>query len=239
MTHVVWDHVTRDDVVRAIREYGRLAPEGFFAEHGFGPTTTYDLVWDEHFYPPKAILGAAYELADVLGKELARPQVERDACPAPVVDLEPQRGEGLGRRTGAHPRHGQVPVVLAADVVVRVHRGNGPEHLDPLVPQPLRIGCTRRLGREQPDELEQVVLHDVAERPDGVVEAAPVLHAEVFGHGDLHALHPVAIPQRLEDGVAEPEEQDVQGRLLAEKVVNPEDLPFVQEPVQVGVERPG
>jgi hypothetical protein len=63
MTHVVWDHVTRDDVVRAIREYDRLGPEGFFAEHGFGPTTTYDLVWDEHFYPPKAILGAAYELA--------------------------------------------------------------------------------------------------------------------------------------------------------------------------------
>lgn len=63
MTHVVWDHVTRDDVVRAIREYDRLGPEGFFAEHGFGPTTTYDLVWDEHLYPPKAILGAAYELA--------------------------------------------------------------------------------------------------------------------------------------------------------------------------------
>ncbi|HEY6312182.1 MAG TPA: hypothetical protein VIY52_15450 [Streptosporangiaceae bacterium] len=63
MTHVVWDHVTRDDVVRAIREYDRLGPEGFFAEHGFGPTTTYDLVWDEHLYPPKAIVGTAYELA--------------------------------------------------------------------------------------------------------------------------------------------------------------------------------
>ena len=55
--------VTRDDVVRAIQEYDRLGPERFFSEHGFGPTTTYDLVWDEHRYPPKAILGTAYEFA--------------------------------------------------------------------------------------------------------------------------------------------------------------------------------
>ena len=60
---VVWDHVTREDVVRAIEEYDRLGPEAFFAEHGFAPTTTYDLVWEERRYPPKAILGTAYEFA--------------------------------------------------------------------------------------------------------------------------------------------------------------------------------
>ena len=69
MAHVVWDRVTRDDVVRAIQEYDRLGPEEFFAEHGFAPTTTYDLVWDERRYPPKAILGTAYELAT--GQRLA------------------------------------------------------------------------------------------------------------------------------------------------------------------------
>lgn len=60
---VEWDHVKHDDVVHAIQEYDRLGQEAFFAEHGFGPTTTYDLVWDERRYPPKAILGTAYELA--------------------------------------------------------------------------------------------------------------------------------------------------------------------------------
>ena len=60
---VVWDHVTREDVVRAIQEYDRLGPEAFFAAHGFAPTTTYDLVWEERRYPPKAILGTAYEFA--------------------------------------------------------------------------------------------------------------------------------------------------------------------------------
>jgi hypothetical protein len=43
--------------------YDRLGPEQFFSEHGFAPTTTYELVWDKRRYPPKAVLGAAYEFA--------------------------------------------------------------------------------------------------------------------------------------------------------------------------------
>jgi hypothetical protein len=60
---VAWDNVTRDDVVRAVQEYDRVGPGEFFSAHGFGPTTTYDLIWEERAYPPKAILGTAYELA--------------------------------------------------------------------------------------------------------------------------------------------------------------------------------
>jgi hypothetical protein len=55
--------VARGDVVRAIEEYDRLGPERFFAEHGFGPSRSYELVWNERRYPHKAILGTAYELA--------------------------------------------------------------------------------------------------------------------------------------------------------------------------------
>jgi hypothetical protein len=55
--------VTRDDVVRAIGEYDRLGAERFFSEHGFGPSRSYELVWDKRRYPHKAILGTAYELA--------------------------------------------------------------------------------------------------------------------------------------------------------------------------------
>jgi hypothetical protein len=64
-----WDQVSDADVVRAIREFDQLGADGFFAAHGFGPTTTYDLVWSERRYPPKAILGTAYELAT--GQRLA------------------------------------------------------------------------------------------------------------------------------------------------------------------------
>jgi hypothetical protein len=66
---VVWDDVTRAEVLRAMQEYDRLGSEKFFSEHGFAPTTTYDLVWDERRYPPKAILGTAYEFAT--GQRLA------------------------------------------------------------------------------------------------------------------------------------------------------------------------
>jgi hypothetical protein len=70
MTHsIAWEQVTDGDVVRAIQEYDRLGPERFFSQHGFAPTTTYDLVWDERRYPPKAILGTAYEFAT--GRRLA------------------------------------------------------------------------------------------------------------------------------------------------------------------------
>jgi hypothetical protein len=54
---------------RALVMRGDLGPEVFFSVHGFAPTTTYDLVWDERRYPPKAILGTAYELAT--GQRLA------------------------------------------------------------------------------------------------------------------------------------------------------------------------
>jgi hypothetical protein len=64
-----WNQVGRDDVVHAIEEYDRLGPERFFSEHGFARTTTYELVWDERRYPPKAILGTAYEFAT--GQRLA------------------------------------------------------------------------------------------------------------------------------------------------------------------------
>ena len=66
---VAWGKVARDNVVRAIQEYDRLGPQEFFSAHGFAPTTSYDLLWEERRYPPKAILGTAYEFAT--GQRLA------------------------------------------------------------------------------------------------------------------------------------------------------------------------
>ena len=71
---VNWEHVTSADVLRAIQEYDRLGPEAFFSAHGFAPTTTYDLVSGAGRYPPKAILGTAYEFAT--GQRLASDDFE-------------------------------------------------------------------------------------------------------------------------------------------------------------------
>ena len=75
MAHsIAWNDVSRDDVVRALAEYDRLGAQQFFAEHGFAPTTTYELVWEGRRYPPKAILGTAYEFAT--GQRLASADFE-------------------------------------------------------------------------------------------------------------------------------------------------------------------
>jgi hypothetical protein len=66
---IAWERVNRADVLRALKEYDQLGPERFFSQRGFAATTTYDLVWEERRYPPKAILGAAYEIAT--GERLA------------------------------------------------------------------------------------------------------------------------------------------------------------------------
>ena len=80
-----------------------------------------------------------------------------------------------------------------------------------------------RLHRDERQDLQQVVLHDVAQRADRVVERAPVLDAEVLGHRDLDRLDVLAVPERLEEGVREAEVHDVLHRLLAQEVVDPEE----------------
>ena len=97
---VAWDHVTRDDVLHAIQEYDRLGAQEFFATHGFAPTTTYDLLWEERSYPPKAILGTAYELAT--GERLASGDFEGGKSGAVKVlgqlgfSVQPRRPAGQG-----------------------------------------------------------------------------------------------------------------------------------------------
>jgi hypothetical protein len=84
MTHSpAWDQVSHADVVRAIHEYDQLGPEGFFSQHGFAPTTTYELLWEKRRYPPKAILGTAYELAT--GQRLASGDFEGGKAGAVTV----------------------------------------------------------------------------------------------------------------------------------------------------------
>ena len=60
---VNWESVTEAHVRRAVEEYDDLGAREFFAAHGFAPTTTYDLAFNGKLYPPKAILGTAYEFA--------------------------------------------------------------------------------------------------------------------------------------------------------------------------------
>jgi hypothetical protein len=68
--------------------------------------------------------------------------------------------------------------------------------------------------------------HHVAVGAGLLVEAAALAQAQRLGHVDLHVVDEVAVPDRLEQAVGEAERQDVLRRLLAQEVVDAEDLLF-------------
>jgi hypothetical protein len=71
--------------------------------------------------------------------------------------------------------------------------------------------------------------HHVLERPGAFVEARATLQRQLLGNVDLHVVDEVAVPDRLEQAVREPERQDVERRLLAQEVVDAEDLLLVED----------
>ena len=96
MNTIDWNRVTAGHVAQATQEYDALGADAFFTKRGFAPTTTYDLMHDGREYPPKAILGAAYEIAT--GRRLASDDFEGGKSGAVKVltglgfDVRPKRG---------------------------------------------------------------------------------------------------------------------------------------------------
>ena len=170
------------------------------------------------------------------GQVFSGPDEERHAGPTPGVDLEAHGREGLDGRSRGDALLLPVPAKLAADHVFGLQRRNGAEHLDLLVPHPVRLDRDRRLHREVADDLQQMVLNDVSDRPGLVVELAAALNPETFGHGDLDAVDVVAVPDRLEERVREPEEEQVLDGLLAQVVVDAKDRGLREDPVERGVQ---
>ncbi len=81
-----------------------------------------------------------------------------------------------------------------------------------------------------------MVLHHVAQRARLLIEGATRLDAEGFGHRDLHVIDVIAIPQRLKDAVGEAEDEQILHRLLAEIVIDAEDLALMKDGIDAGVE---
>ena len=110
---------------------------------------------------------------------------------------------------------------VPAQVLRQLHRA---EHLGLLGGERVRVEGGGLLHRGQRHQLEQVVLDDVTGGADAVVVAGAAADADVLGHGDLHVVDEGPVPDRLEHRVGEAERQDVLDGLLAEVVVDAEDL---------------
>ena len=84
-----------------------------------------------------------------------------------------------------------------------------------------------------------MVLDDVPQRARLLVVGGPVLDPQLLGDRDLDRVDVMGAPDRLEDGVREPEGQDVLDRLLAQVVVDPEDGVLAERALEDEVELGG
>src|SRR6185369_2382806 len=80
------------------------------------------------------------------------------------------------------------------------------------------------------------VLNYVAKRSCFFIKRTAAFDSQRFSSGDLHVIDVVAIPDGLEDAVAETEYQDVLHRLFAQVVIDAENLVLVKDGVDLVIE---
>ena len=176
------------------------------------------------------------DLCDPSPKPFAGPQVEGHPGPATIIDGQPNGSERL-RRTGggdpllfkeSHNRHPALParLVLPSGRMEIDVRGNGDRAQDLFLLLSDFSGTEGEglLHGGECKQLQKVVLDDIACSPDAVVVASPATDPDVFSLCDLHIVHVVGVPDRFKHGVGETNGQDVLNCLLAQVVVDAEDL---------------
>ena len=108
-------------------------------------------------------------------------------------------------------------------------RAERAQHLHLLVAHGLVVEGGRRLHRDEGEELQQVVLHDVAHRAGLFVVPGAFLDADRLGDRDLDMIDVLTVPEGLEDPVREAHDEDVLDRLFSEVVVDAEDLVLAED----------
>src|SRR4029453_18445278 len=164
------------------------------------------------------LAGAADALRARPRQALSRPDIEGYALPAPGIDLKSQGRERLHRRVRRHALLRPVTAKLSAYEVVR---GDGCDRLEDfhlLVSNGFAVRPDGRLHGQVAQDLEKMILDDVAHGAGSVVEGASALNTEIFRHGDLHALDMIPVPEGLQEGIGKTEEEHVVHRPLPEVV---------------------
>src|SRR6185437_15018547 len=185
-------------------------------------------------------------LRDTRLQPLACPNVERNAGPAPILNVQLHAREGLGSRLRIDAILFSVAddrlAVDDAGTILPAHRIghrnwiNGAPDLQLLGADGLRLEAVGRLHRNKAQHFHHMVLQNVAECTGLLVERTTPFNANRLCRRNLNAIDVIAIPDWLEDPVAEAKDQDVLYGLLSEIVIDAEDLVLGQYVVQFVVQ---
>ncbi len=178
-----------------------------------------------HFvqHRPSRMLEADQHFGGGDGQPLADAHKKRHARPTLGLDVELDGRVGLDLRVGGDAGLLAIAAKLAADDVGGGQRPDRSQQPPTLVSQFLVFGTGGAGHRQAGDDLEHVILHDVADRSHFVIKLSPPLHPELLGHGDLDALQVVAVPAGLDQRIGEAEVDQVQHRFLAEVMIDAKD----------------
>ena len=81
-----------------------------------------------------------------------------------------------------------------------------------------------------------MVLDHIAQRTRTLIERPAAFNPDLLRRRDLHVIDVVPVPHRLEDPISEPEHQDVLHRLLAQVVIDAEDLVLAEDRVDIVIQ---
>ena len=123
--------------------------------------------------------------------------------------------------------------------VLALQGPQGAHDLDLFVAHAVRREIGGRLHGGEAEELEEVVLHHVAQGAGAVVIGPAAFHAESLAGGDLDVIDVAVVPERLEDAVGETQHHDVLRGLLAEEVIDAEGIALREGEIDHAVQLAG
>src|SRR5579859_5096323 len=172
----------------------------------------------------------------VQGQAFPRADEERHAFPSPGVQVQLHRSVGLDLGARSHIFLGAITPVLAPHQGASRKWPYALEDFHLLIALGFAALTHRRFHGQHRDHLQHMVLYHVTDGADGFVQFPAAADAEPLGHGDLHALDVVAVPDGLDEAVGETEIRQVEHSLLAEIMVYAEDGIFTEQLAECLVE---
>lgn len=193
------------------------------------------------------ILELDSDLGLLLVESLAGLQDEGHALPTLVLDKCHHGAEGGTPRILGHgivllvrwPGSIQRLAVLADNHVLRLDSGDAAENTDLFVSDVLRGERDWALHSQEGQDLEQMVLHNITDDTELVKVPPTALSAKRLLEGDLHVVDVIPVPGRAEELVTKSQDQDILHHLLAQVMVNAEDLLLVPVWLQRLLQLPG